>query len=415
MSPIHATAAAAALLFTAAVASPAAAAGPPPVALGVDVLLADPPSEHLELLVGKRVGLVTHAAGVDGRLVATADRLHEDPRVDLVQIYAPEHGLRGALAAGEKIPDQVDAHTGLPVQALFGQRKRPTAASLSRIDVLLVDLQDVGSRTYTYASTLGEAMTAACAAKIPVVVLDRPNPLGGVLFEGPIREPRRKSFVGWGPVPVTHGLTFGELAGLYDAELDLGCELHVVKMRGWRRAMVWEDTGLRWVPTSPGIPHALNAHLYVATGMFAGVSTNVNEGVGTTLPFETLAATFIDAQALTRALDAAELPGVRFRPITYRPYYHRYARQILHGVHLVVTDPRAFRPLRTALTLLVTVERLHPKVPTFRSPGYVARIWGNDRVISMVREGRTVAELEASWADDLAAFGETRARYLLYD
>lgn len=402
------------LLALALLAWPHAAAAAPPqpaVRLGVDVLLA----ERADLVAGKRVGLVTNAAGVDAHLVATADRLAADPRVTLVQLYAPEHGLRGAMAAGEKLADTVDSATGVPVQALFGARLRPTAASLSRIDVLVFDLQDVGSRTYTYASTLGEAMTAAAAAKIPFVVLDRPNPLGGRLFEGPIRDAKRKSFLGWGPIPVTHGMTFGELARLYNGELDLGCDLHVVPMTGWRRDMVWEDTGLAWVPTSPGIPHAANARLYVATGMFAGVTTNVNEGVGTTLPFELTGASFITPDALARALGDAGLPGVVFRPATWRPYYHRFAKQVLGGVQLVVTDPQAFRPLRTALTLMTTVERLHPKVVTYRSDAYVARIWGRDDVLEAVRAGRTPAELEASWADDLAAFAATRERYLLYE
>jgi len=384
---------------------------PPKVRLGVDVLL----DERIELVAGKRVGLVTNAAGVDSRLVATADRLAADPRVELVQLYAPEHGLRGALAAGEKLDDTVDSATGLPVQGLFGKRRRPTAESLARLDALIFDLQDVGSRTYTYASTLGEAMTAAAAAGIPLIVLDRPNPLGGRLFEGPIREAKRKSFVGWGPVPVTHGLTFGELARLYNGEMGLGCDLHVVAMTGWKRDMVWEDTGLHWVATSPGIPHALNARLYVATGMFAGIATNVNEGVGTTQPFELTGAAFIDPAVFARELDAAGLPGVTFRPTVWRPYYHRFRKQVLGGVQLFVTDPRSFRPLRTALTLMTTVERLHPKTVTWRSDAYVGRIWGNGDVIPAIGAGKSVAELEASWADALAAFGQVRARYLLYD
>ncbi|TNF37791.1 MAG: DUF1343 domain-containing protein [Deltaproteobacteria bacterium] len=388
----------------------ASAHAAPPVRLGVDVLL----DERIELVRGKRVGLVTNAAAVDGALVGTADRLAADPRVELVQLYAPEHGLRGALAAGEKIADTVDAATGVPVEALFGKRRRPTAASLARLDVLLFDLQDVGSRTYTYASTLGEAMTAAAAAKVPFIVLDRPNPLGGRLFEGPVRDDAHKSFLGWGPVPVTHGMTFGELARLYEGELGLGCDLTVVPMTGWRRDMTWDDTGLVWVPTSPGIPHALNAYLYVATGMFAGVTTNVNEGVGTTQPFELTGASFVDPAALTRAMNAAGLPGVTFRPTVWRPYYHRFKGQILGGVQLVVTDPHRFRPLRTALTLMTTVERLHPGTVTYRDDTYVARIWGTTTVLPAVRAGQTPAALEASWADALEAFAATRARYLLY-
>ncbi|PIE19306.1 MAG: hypothetical protein CSA66_02520 [Proteobacteria bacterium] len=387
---------------------PASAAA---VILGVDVLLSD----EIALVEGKRVGLVTNQSGVDGRLVPTADRLAADPRVNLVQLYAPEHGLRGAERAGRKLADARDPVTGVPIESLFGAgRRRPSAKSLAGVDVLLFDIQDVGSRTYTYVTTLGEAMTAAAQAGVPFVVLDRPNPQGGLRFEGPIREPGRKSFIGWGPLPVTHGMTFGEVARLYNAALDLGCDLRVVRMKGWRRAMTWEDTGLRWVPTSPGIPHVDNARLYVATGMFAGVSTNVNEGVGTTLPFETLAAEWIDAQALHQLLTAADLPGVIFRPTTYKPRYHRFRGKTLHGVQLLLTDPAAFLPLRTALTLMTAVERLYPGRARFRSDRYVGRVWGTDAVLPRVRAGASVADIEALWAHDLKAFGDERARHLLY-
>jgi len=399
------------LAFVAGAGTARAETPPAPVALGVDMLF----EARLDLIAGRRVGLVTHPAAVDRELVATADRFARDPRIDLVQLFAPEHGLRGVSAAGEHVDDGVDAATGVPVEALFGQRVRPSARRLAGLDVLVIDLQDVGSRTYTFASTLGEALTAAAAAHVPVVVLDRPNPLGGELTEGPVRAARFKSFVGWGAVPVTHGLTLGELARFYNAELALGCDLTVVPMRGWRRAMTWADTGLPWVPTSPGIPRAESAPLYVATGMFAGVSTNVNEGVGTTQPFELLGASFVDAEALTRALSAAELPGVRFRAAQWRPYYQRFRGQTLSGVQLVVTDPHAFAPLHTALTLLTTFERLYPGASRFRSAGYVARIWGVPDLPRQIRAGATVASLEASWASDLATFRATRIPYLIYE
>ncbi len=400
-------------LFALAAAGPAALGSPPAptaVTLGVDVLLA----ERIELVADKRVGLVTNQSGVDGALVPTADRLAADPRVDLVQLYAPEHGLRGADRAGRKLKDARDPVTGVPIESLFGKRRRPSQRTLKKLDVLLFDIQDVGSRTYTYVTTLGEAMVAAAEAGVPFVVLDRPNPQGGTRFEGPIREEARKSFVGWGPLPVTHGMTFGEVARFYNAELDLGCDLIVVQMKGWTRTMTWEQTGLAWVPTSPGIPHIEHARLYVATGMFAGVSTNVNEGVGTALPFETLAAEWIDAQVLWRGLQAADLPGVRFRPTTYKPRYHRFSGKTLHGVQLIVTDPAAFAPLHTALTLLTTVERLYPGRAEFRSDAYVGRIWGTGAVVAKVRAGATVAEIEALWAADLEAFAAKRTPRLLY-
>jgi uncharacterized protein YbbC (DUF1343 family) len=393
-------------------ASPPSADGAarPTVRLGVDVLL----SEEIALVQGQRVGLVTNQSGVDGALVPTADRLARDPRVNLVQLYAPEHGLRGAERAGRKVDDDRDPVTGVPVESLFAKRQAPSPETLARLDVLLFDIQDIGSRTYTYTTTMARSMKAAKAAGVPFVVLDRPNPLGGLVSEGPIRERRFKSFVGWGPTPVTHGMTIGELARFYNDALAIRCDLRVVQMKGWRREMVWQDTGLTWVPTSPGIPHALNAHLYVATGMIGGVSKNVNEGVGTTLPFETLAAEWIDPQRLAAALNGRGVPGVRFRPISYRPRYGRFDRKMLHGVQLLPTDLHAFRPLRTALEVATTLERLYPGRHRFRRARYVALIWGNDRVLPLIRAGKTAAEIEASWALETASFASRRAPFLLY-
>lgn len=381
------------------------------VRLGVDVLF----EEKLELLRGKKVGLITNASGVDGQLVPTADRFARSEAFELVQLYAPEHGLRGALPAGARVEDTVDEATGVPVQSLFLARRRPTPESLKALDVLVFDIQDIGSRTYTYTTTMGEAMIAAKRAGIPLVVLDRPNPLGGERFEGPIRERAFKSFIGFGPTPVSHGLTAGELARFFNAAMDIGCELEVVPMRGWRRAMTWGETGLTFVPTSPGIPHARNALLYVATGMVGGVTRNINEGVGTTMPFETIAAEFIDGPAFAKALREAALPGVRFRPVTYRPYYHRHKGKMLHGVQLIVDDARAFRPLATALTLLTTIERLWPKQMRFRRERSVARVWGTTRVQEMVQAGASAAEIEATFTGDLVLYGVQRAEALLYD
>lgn len=391
-------------------AAAAAAEAQAPVRPGVDVLL----DGKIGLVENRRVGLITNPSGVDRRLVPTADRLHRDPRVKLVQLYGPEHGIRGDVPAGDHVGDAKDPETGLPVQSLYGKIRRPTPESLARLDVLLFDIQDVGSRTYTYASTLGEAMIAAKEAKIPFVVLDRPNPLGGLLFEGPVQTDAHKSFIGWGPVPVTHGMTFGELARFYDAGLGIGCDLHVVTMTGWKRSMVWEDTGLRWVPTSPHIPHALQAHLYVATGMIGGVTTNVNEGVGSTLPFECVAAPWLDGPALAAALAKADLPGVTFRAIAYSPFYGKFQKTPLRGVQLVLDDPRKFRPLRTALAILSALESLHPGKAEFIEEAGFLRHWTDPELIALLRKGAKPADLEARWADGLRRFAERRQAALLY-
>lgn len=382
----------------------------PRVRLGIDVLLAS----RAELVAGKRVGLITNPSGVDQDLVPTADRLARDPRVNLVQLFGPEHGIRGAVKAGDQVESGRDPITGLPVESLYGASKRPSAEALARIDVLVFDIQDVGSRTYTYASTMAEAMIAAAEAKKPMIVLDRPNPLGGELVEGPIREERWKSFISWGPIPVVHGMTVGELARFYNAELKLGCNLTVVPMEGWRRAMQWEDTGLVWTQTSPHIPHVLQAHLYVATGMIGGVSKNVNEGVGSTLPFEALAADFMDGREFATAVNREKLPGVRFVPISYAPSYGRFEQQALEGVRLVLVDRQAFRPLRTALTAMTVLERLYPGKVQYEAGRPFAIHWGNERVLAEVRAGKSAAEIEAGWAEELAAFKARRNAYLLY-
>lgn len=383
----------------------------PEVTLGVDVLLSGE-GGHLAQLEGKRVGLVTNPSGVDGDLVQTIDRLWLHDGVDLVQLWGPEHGLRGDVPAGEQVSDGRDARTGVAVESLYGSRRRPSPESLARVDVVLFDIQDLGSRTYTYVSTLGEVMLACQEAGKPLVVLDRPNPLGGVRFEGPVIPQELRSFVGWGPMPVTHGMTLGEAARFFAAELPIELDLHVVPMDGWRREMVWDDTGLTWVQTSPHVPHALHAYLYVCTGMVGGVTANVNEGVGYTLPFETIAAPFADASRLAAALEGEELPGLRFTPVSYTPYYGRHAGTALNGVRLIVEDPHAMEPLHTALTILCVLERLYPGEVEYRDD--FAQNWGDARVLTLLRAGRKPVQIEHTWTSALTSFAAARERALIY-
>ncbi len=392
-------------------AGPAARAQKPAVTLGIDVLL----GERIDLVAKKRVGLVTNPSGVGGNLVATLDLLARDPRLKLVQLYGPEHGIRGSEAAGGAVADAVDPVTKIPVQSLYGKTRRPTPETLAALDVLVFDIQDIGSRTYTFTSTMAECMKAAKDAGKPFVVLDRPNPLGGLLFEGPVREEKYASFIGYGPTPVSHGMTMGELARFFNEEMGIGCNLVVVAMKGWKRSMVWEDTGLDWVQTSPHIPHALNAHLYITTGMIAGLSKNVNEGVGYTLPFETIAAEWIDRDALVAAIDGEKLPGLRVRPLSYTPTYGKFSGKLLHGIQLIPSDLRQFRPLRTTITIMTVLERLYPRRAEYEGDQSTGRHWGNLRVLEMVRAGRSAAEIEASWQAELATFAAKRAKALLYD
>lgn len=383
------------------------------VTLGLEVLL----SERLDLVRNKKLGLLTHPAAVDAAWVPSIDRLVAAGKKEgfkVVQLYGPEHGIRGYMSAGEKTGAGRDPHTNLPVENLFGLGKkgRPSAKSLERIDVLVVDLQDLGSRTYTYVSTLGETMEAAAAAHKPVIVLDRPNPYGGEVFEGPVRRKGQRSFIGWGSFPVTHGLTIGEVARYYKEVEGIDVDLTVVPMKGWRRDMDWTRTGLHWVQSSPGIPHVENAWLYTATGMVGGISDNVSEGVGTTLPFEQVGAEWIEAPKLEAELGKLDLPGVLVRATTFRPNWFNFKGKVLSGVQIAVTDPRAFRPIKVALALLTTIEKLYPGQMTFRDNH--DSVWGTERVIEMVKAGKTAAKIEASWQKDLDAFAERRRAVLLY-
>jgi uncharacterized protein YbbC (DUF1343 family) len=378
------------------------------VTLGVDVLLA----EKMDLLKGKRVGLVTHAAAVDGNLTPTLERLLA-AKVDLVQLWAPEHGLEGALPNSQS-GQSGKGKVGIQVEAMAAGGTLPSDASVQRIDVVLIDLQDIGSRTYTYATTMGRMMQACDRAKKHVVVLDRPNPLGGLVFEGPIRKPRWQSIIGWGAVPVTHGMTFGELALFYKADLGLDLPLTIVPMKGWKRAMSWDDTGLLWVPPSPGIPHPLNAYLYVATGMVGGSGPNVNEGGGNSMPFELIGAPFIDPQRLAAALNGANLPGLRFRPMTFRPWRGQFGGKVVHGVQLYLTDMKAYRPLHTALAILAALQKIHPGELKVGDENRFHRTWGDERVLPAVREGKGASEIEAIWRAELAGFAKAREKVLLY-
>ncbi len=389
--------------------APVTVSAAPRVQLGVDTLFAS----KIKLVAGKRVGLITNTSGVDGKGVQTLDRLNNDPRVQLRQLYGPEHGIR--LEHGNNHSDRtgVDSVTGIPLQGI-NCSSAPSRSTLRKLDVLVFDIQDIGSRTYTYVTTMGKAMKAAARNKIPFIVLDRPNPNGGLLFEGPTRQKRHRSVIGWAPIPVTHGMTVGELARWYNKEMRIGAKLTVVPMKGWRRNMVWEDTGLLWSATSTAITQTHHAHLYVATGMLCGAGLNVDDGVAAGRFFERIAGTWVDKDAFSRAMNAAGLTGVRFEPISYVPYKGRWVNKALHGIHLVVTDPRTFRPLRTALTAFTTLRKLHGKKLRVLKKARFGRVWGTYDVLKRVRRGQSVAKIEASWRKSLARFSRSRKKYLLY-
>ena len=384
------------------------------VVLGVDVLLASE-SEYIELIAGKNVGLVTNQSGVDGALIPTVDRFAKDPRISLVKLFGPEHGIRGAVPAGEKVTDDRDPATGIPVISLYGKDRRPSKEALAGVDILVFDIQDVGSRTYTYISTLGEVMHACAEADVPLVVLDRPNPLGGLNFEGPMIEDRFRSFIGWGPIPVTHGMTLGEAARFFNSQLQIGCDVTVVPMRGWHRMMMWHDTGLIWTITSPHIPSVTQAYLYATTGMIAATIEGVSDGVGSTLPFEVIGSEFIDATQLELALQSLGLPGVRFQAIYYQPFYGTFKDKSLRGVRLQLTDPKAYQPIRTSMAILTTLRALYPEHWTFKEERSVGIHWGNTDIRAQLDAGLSTDEIIDSWRDGTRDFAAARERVLIYD
>ena len=365
---------------------------------------------------GRRVGLITNHSGVDAQLQATADQLHRSDLCQLVALYGPEHGIRGAAQDGEKIDTFADPRTGVPAHSLYGATREPDAAMLAGIELMLFDIQDVGARFYTYLYTMSLSMAACAKAGIPFLVLDRPNPIGGEAIAGNLLDPNFASFVGLYPIPVRYGLTIGEIAQLFNAEYGLGAELDVVWMEGWHRADYWEDTGLPWVPPSPNMPGPETAVVYPGTCFFEG--TNISEGRGTTKPFELFGAPFIDGARLADALNEQSLPGICFRPVFFQPAASKYAGEICEGVQLHVLDRAAFEPLSTGFTALATVLRLYPQDFAWRIPqGEIHnfdRLAGTDQIRLALDRGVSVAELVASWTEELQTFAEIRHRYLAY-
>jgi len=378
------------------------------IKLGIETLQED--TAYVELLKNKRLGLITNPTGVDSTLKATADILYENPNFNLVALFAPEHGIRGEVLAGEYVAQTVDEKTKLPVYSIYGKTKQPTEEILKNIDVLIFDIQDIGARTYTYISTLFYAMESAAKYKKEFIVLDRPNPLGGLNVEGPLIKEEHKSFIGLFDIPLTHGMTIGEIAKFINGEYKMQLKLTIVPMKGWTRTMLWDDTGLLWVPTSPHIPSVDAAFLYTATGTIG--SSNLCIGVGYTLPFQLIGSEWIDPLNFAEKLNAKNLPGVKFQPYWFKPLYLSFKDKELKGVRLILTDKKIFKPIRTALEILTLLETLYPD--KYAPPGNFSKVWGVDYILTNVKEGKTAEDIEKMWENDLKEFNKKREKYLLY-
>ena len=412
-------------LFSCTSKAPAAPRAESPVRVkpGIEVLV----ESGFEGLQGKRVGLVTNPSGVDHLLRPTIDILFEAPEVQLVALFAPEHGVRGDVYAGGKVADYTDPTTGLPVHSLYGSQREPTDAMLQGIDVVVYDIQDVGTRSYTFISTLGLVMRACARLDIEVLVLDRPNPLGGRKVEGPKVEPGFFSFVSQYEIPYVYGLTVGELAKLINEEgLNKGqkgdlspvkCHLSVVPMEGWTRDMLYADTGLPWILPSPNIPSPRTAVCYPSAGIAGEFNDYLNIGIGYNIPFETFAASWIDADALKARLDSYALPGVAFRTIHYKPFFGAMKDTLVHGVQFFYTDYAAASISLTQFYVMQALGELYPDHNPFLSKDRLRMfdlVCGTDYVRTEFGKRLVVEDILGRWTRDVDGFKTLSEKYYLY-
>ena len=375
-----------------------------PVLSGIDALRAD----GFAILKGKKVGLVTNHTGRARDGATTIDLLHGAKDSTLIALFSPEHGIRGALDA--KVPSAVDEKTGLTIHSLYGETRRPTDAMLKGIDAMVIDLQDIGTRFYTYMTTMAYVMEEAAKRKISVVVLDRPNPINGFQIEGPALDKASIGFTGYFPaMPIRHGLTHGEIAKLFNAENKIGAELTVVGLRNWHREQWFDATGLPWINPSPNMRSLVQATLYPGIGAIEG--TNVSVGRGTDTPFEQVGAPWIDGVKLADALNARNLPGIRFYAVRFTPTSSKFANQECQGVFMVVTDRAAVRPVRVGLEIASALHRLHGSAYALES---AERLFGSKDVLARIRAGEDPAAIANGWGVAEARWRLLRAKYLLY-
>ena len=398
-------------------------AASPEVKTGIEVLR----DRGFDILQGKRIGLVTNPSGVDSNLKSTIDILYQAPGVELVALYGPEHGVRGDVYAGGKVSDSKDPSTGLPVYSLYGATRKPTPEMLKGLDAVVYDIQDVGVRSYTFISTLGLMMEACAPLGIEVIVLDRPNPLGGNKIEGCYVEPAFNSFVSQYRIPYIYGLTVGELAVLINEEgLNRGqkgdqkpvkCRLSVVPMEGWRRDMLYKDTGLPWVLPSPNIPTSDSAMYYAASGICGELYGFMNIGIGYTLPFQVFGATWLDPLKLKAELDSYDLAGVSFRTIWYKPFSGSLKGQLVKGVQFFFTDYEKARVTEVQFAVMQAVARLYPNKKAFsvvEGYGLFDKVCGTDYARRTFSQRYRFDDIREFWRKDESSFRELSQKYHIY-
>lgn len=383
---------------------------------GIEVLK----NSNFKLLEGKRVGLITNPTGVDNQLKSTIDILHEAPNVNLVALFGPEHGVRGDVHAGDHVDNSSDPTTGLPVGSLYGKTRKATPDMLKGIDVLVYDIQDIGCRSFTYISTMGLAMEAAAENNIEFVVLDRPNPLGGLKVEGNLAEDGYISFVSQFKIPYLYGLTCGELAQMLNEENMLAkqCKLTVVKMKGWKRKMDYTQTGLQWIPSSPHIPHAHSAFFYPVSGI-VGELGYLSIGVGYTIPFQMFAADWIKAEEFASALNKLNLPGVHFRPMHLKPFYSVGAGTQMQGVQVHLTDYQKANLSEIQFYVMQVIAQLYPDKAVFANANekrfdMFDKVSGSNQIRLLFAKNNRFEDIQAYWNKDVEAFKKLSKKYYLY-
>ncbi|MBZ5558740.1 MAG: DUF1343 domain-containing protein [Acidobacteriia bacterium] len=372
-------------------------------------------------LNGRRVGVVCNPASVDRELRHIADRLFTHPGTTLTAIFGPQHGFRSDVQENMiETGHAVDDIRRVPVYSLYSETREPTAEMLRDVDVLVIDLQDVGTRIYTYIYTMANCLVAARKHGVKAIVCDRPNPIGGAAVEGPMLVKGFESFVGMYPIPMRHGMTIGELARLFNDEFGIGADLEVIAMEGWRREMYHEETGLPWVMPSPNIPTNETAVVYPGTVLFEG--TNVSEGRGTTRPFELIGAPWVIGEHFADALNRLDLPGVRFRPVVFEPTFHKHAHASCGGCQIHVLDRAAFRPVETGVALLEAFRAAGRDRFAWREPPYeyeatkppIDILAGSSALREAIEAGVSASDIARSWQESVRAFGKTRERFLIY-
>lgn len=388
------------------------------VSLGIDQLIEV--DKYRSLIKNKRVGLITNQTGINSKLQSTIDVLKQSKLCTLVALFAPEHGIDGFAHAEVDFCNLRDSD-GLPIHSLHGKTRRPNDEMLKGIDLLIFDIQDIGSRSYTYATTLFYCMEEAAKRRIKVVVTDRPNPMGGNLVDGLLLDPKFRSYVGYVNVPYCHGMTVGELARFFNEEYKIGCDLAVVPMKGWKRSMTFAKTGLQWIPTSPHVPEMDTPFYYPTTGILGELQI-INVGVGYTIPFKVIGAPWIDSHLLASKLNAQKFPGVYFLPVHYQPFFGTFANQDCYGVRILITDSALFLPVTTQYLILGVLKSLYPEKiaeglkKMEKRKDMFCKVNGNEEVYQLlIKDGFIAYRLKTDCQKDSSQFLNVRKKYLLSD